>query len=115
MVKSVVNGQDVFLMSPTGSGKSLTKEMTPFVFEKLGKKDQASVIIVSPLVALIEAQCEKLKSKGLRAIPLNKDSKAIELGKCRYIFASSDMLLEVWRDTLLSPYIQQNVVAVFVG
>lgn len=59
--------------------------MTPFVFEKLGKKDQVSVIIVSPLVALI-AQCEKLKSKGLCAIHLNKDSKATELGKCRYIF-----------------------------
>ena len=60
VVKSVCNGQDVFLMSPTGSGKSLTYEMIPFVFERLGKKDTASVIIVSPLVALIEAQCEKL-------------------------------------------------------
>ena len=114
VVKSVCNGQDVFLMSPTGSGKSLTYEMVPFVFERLGKKDKASVIIVSPLVALIEAQCEKLRSKGLSASQFSKDSKTTELGKCQYIFASPEMLLEVRRETLLSSDIQQNVVAVFV-
>ena len=114
VVVSVINGRDVFLMSPTRSGKSLTYEMTPIVVERLGKKVKASVIIVNPLVALVEAQIEKLECKGLNAVHLGKDTTSTDLGKCQYIFASPKMLLKVGRDALLSSESQENVAAMLI-
>ena len=88
--------------------------MTPIVVERLGKKVKASVIIVSPLVALIEAQIEKLKCKGPNAVHLGKDTTSTDLGKCQYIVASPEMFLKVRGDALLSSEIQENVAAVFI-
>ena len=52
-VKSFIEGNDVFISLPTGSGKSFCCSVLPFVFDGLY---QRIVIVVSPLIALMKGQ-----------------------------------------------------------
>ena len=55
-----------------GSGKSLTFEIAPFVFKFLSQNDMelSTVIVVSPLVALMQYQAAQLTKNGVRAVYL---------------------------------------------
>ena len=55
-IRAFVDGRDVFVMLPTGSGKSLCYTALPSVFDILRGKDGHIVIVVSPLVALMKDQ-----------------------------------------------------------
>ena len=74
-LKGFANGKDVvFFCSPTGSGKSLTFEIAPFVLSYL--KDKAALpsvccIVVSPLVLLMRTQEKKIHSLGIRSLYLS--------------------------------------------
>ncbi len=57
-------GRDVLLMSPTGSGKSLTYQLPALALEGL-------VLVVSPLIALMKDQVDALQAKGIAARALN--------------------------------------------
>lgn len=75
-VSGYLSGQDVFLCSPTGSGKSLVFEIAPYVFSYIYHKDTlpnltSSVVVISPLVSLMRSQVLKLKSHGLSAVYLS--------------------------------------------
>ena len=56
VIEQYMKGKDVFVCSPTGSGKSLVFEMGPFLFQYLEKKQQCTCIVMSPLAALVEPQ-----------------------------------------------------------
>ena len=58
--RSVVDGQDVLLVMPTGSGKSLCYQLPA-----LARPGVA--LVISPLIALMEDQVAKLARLGLRA------------------------------------------------
>lgn len=57
--EAAYDGRDVLLVMPTGAGKSLCYQL-PVV-----AKDGARAVIITPLVALIEDQVEKLMSQGI--------------------------------------------------
>jgi len=57
-------GRDVLLMSPTGSGKSLTYQLPALALDGL-------VLVVSPLIALMKDQVDALQAKGIAARALN--------------------------------------------
>ena len=52
-IKSFMEGRDVFICLPTGSGKSLCFSVLPYAFDYLHKR---IVIVVSPLIALMKDQ-----------------------------------------------------------
>ncbi len=58
--ESVFEGNDLLLVMPTGSGKSLCYQLP-------GIARGGTTIVVSPLIALMEDQTGSLKEKGLRA------------------------------------------------
>ena len=56
--RSAVNGNDVLLVMPTGSGKSLCYQLP-------GVARGGTTLVISPLIALMEDQVAKLKEFGL--------------------------------------------------
>jgi ATP-dependent DNA helicase RecQ len=63
-IEALLAGQDVLLVSATGSGKSLVYQMASLMLEGVG-------VIVSPLLSLMSQQVNYLKSLGIRAECLN--------------------------------------------
>ncbi|WP_277631809.1 RecQ family ATP-dependent DNA helicase [Avrilella dinanensis] len=63
IVKSVVSGQDVLAVLPTGAGKSVCYQVPAMMNDGI-------TLVISPLVALIEDQVESLKQKGIKAVGL---------------------------------------------
>ena len=49
-IKSFMEGLDVFISLPTGSGKSLCFSVLPYAFDYLYKRVGSIVVIVSPLM-----------------------------------------------------------------
>ena len=69
--------RDVFFVSPTGSGKSLTFEVAPFVLDKQHNRSGITshmVLVVSPLVALMRMQTKELRERGIPAVYLGETS-----------------------------------------
>ncbi|MDQ0299475.1 ATP-dependent DNA helicase RecQ [Salibacterium salarium] len=61
IIESVLSGEDVFLMTATGSGKSLCYQLPALL-------KQGTAIIVSPLLALMENQVQELKQLGIKNV-----------------------------------------------
>ena len=55
-VKSFLEGNDVFVVLPTGSGKSLCYSLLPLAFNTLLGRESSIVIVISLLKALMKDQ-----------------------------------------------------------
>jgi superfamily II DNA helicase RecQ len=62
-LEQIVAKKDVFVVAPTGTGKSLCFHMIPRVLRALGAQ-VATVVVISPLVWLIEDQISRLVAMG---------------------------------------------------
>ena len=125
MIESYFEGKDVLFCSPTGSGKSLTFEVAPFVFKHLNTDQSApaSVIVVSPLVALMQFQAEIFRKKSINAVYLGdlesqeQSSKLLDdisNGLFDIIFASPESLLGHYRSTVTELSKNKALKAIFV-
>ena len=109
---------------PTGSGKSLCYCILPYAFDDLrnltGTDTRSIVLVVSPLIALMKDQVRSMVERNITAIYAaeadEKDVEDISLGRYQLIFMSPEMLLrdENWRDMLVSPLYQHNLMAFVV-
>ncbi len=64
VISGVLNGQDVFVVMPTGGGKSLCYQLPAILRDGV-------TVVVSPLVALMKDQVDALVTKGLSATLIN--------------------------------------------
>jgi len=71
IIKSILDGQDVFAAMPTGGGKSICYQLPSIVFDGL-------TIVVSPLVALMKDQVDEAVENGLNAAFINSSLTADE-------------------------------------
>ena len=62
--EALINGEDVILIAPTGSGKSLCYQLPSFV-------RKGTALVISPLISLMNDQVAKLRTLGFRAASLN--------------------------------------------
>ena len=71
IIESVLAGRDTLAVMPTGSGKSLTYQLPALVLP-------GPTLVVSPLLALIEDQFNKLKAAGVAVVRIDSTRTAKE-------------------------------------
>ena len=102
-IEAYFAGKEVFLCSPTGSGKSFVFEIAPFVldYKKHGQrnKTKSACLVVFPLVSLMMDQVKGLRQRGIFAGYLGADStpEHVVNGQYRLVFASPESLLKSQR------------------
>ena len=67
-LQALVNGQDVLVCHPTGTGKSIIFQEFTFFFQ-----EKKISLVISPLVALMKDQVNALKRHGIEATCLRSD------------------------------------------
>ncbi|HSO59175.1 MAG TPA: ATP-dependent DNA helicase RecQ [Paenisporosarcina sp.] len=95
IIKSILHKEDVVAILPTGMGKSLCYQLPGYILPH-------SVVIISPLLALMQDQVEQLKKLGeKRVIAFNsflthaeKQSLLNRLDAYKFIFLSPEMLTQ---------------------
>lgn len=94
VVRSVLSGTDTLALLPTGGGKSLCFQVPALAMGKL-------CIVVSPLIALMKDQVERLKKLGVRASAVTSGMAPVEIdnalesaavGKLDFLYLSPERL-----------------------
>ncbi|KAJ6455969.1 P-loop containing nucleoside triphosphate hydrolase protein, partial [Mycena vitilis] len=75
-IEETMQGHDIFVLMPTGSGKSLCFQL-PAVFQN--QADDSLTVVVSPLRSLIEDQIQALTAKGIKAVGLTADTNTVAI------------------------------------
>ena len=95
IVESLLNGQDVLALMPTGGGKSLCYQIPAMVRPGVG-------VIVSPLIALMQDQVDALSLVGVKAAFINSSLTAAQVRHVeQQLFAGELDLLYVAPERLL--------------
>ncbi|MGH2493547.1 MAG: DNA helicase RecQ [Ktedonobacteraceae bacterium] len=71
VIESIVAGQDAFVLMPTGGGKSLTYQLPALLLPGL-------TIVISPLIALMHDQVDRLRANGIAATFINSSLNLAE-------------------------------------
>lgn len=97
IINDILQGRDVFVLMPTGSGKSLCYQL-PAVMKS------GITVVVSPLIALMKDQVDSLQSNGIGASLINSTLGAGEIKAAKLrILAGKDKLLYIAPERLSSP------------
>ena len=97
-----LQSSDVFVILPTGYGKSLCYSCLPVAFDKIKKRKGSIVVVISPLISIMMDQVSKLTSQAVRVgdsgVTVNQKIMA---GKYQLVFVSPETKRK-WRKMLLS-------------
>ena len=74
VIERVMAGLPTLAVMPTGAGKSLCYQLPAVVL-------QGRTVVVSPLIALMKDQCDKLQRRGIRAVQVNSSLNSAELAQ----------------------------------
>ena len=86
IVGELLRGQDVFVLMPTGGGKSLCYQLPTLLLDGLA-------VVVSPLIALMKDQVDSLQALGVPATDINSSLDPSEIGRRQAAVARGDVKL----------------------
>ncbi len=75
IINAVLNKKDVFVLMPTGGGKSLCYQLPALKFEGV-------TLVISPLIALMKDQVDSLRANGIDAEFINSSLSNKEIKEC---------------------------------
>ncbi|MEE9371415.1 MAG: RecQ family ATP-dependent DNA helicase, partial [Saprospiraceae bacterium] len=110
-ITTVIEGQDVLLVLPTGGGKSLC-----FQVPALAKKGMS--IVVSPLIALMDDQVIALRENGINAHAIHSNVTASDLNEAyEKVFSEETSIIYMSPERLLTEsmlqYLSNQKVSLF--
>jgi ATP-dependent DNA helicase RecQ len=112
VVRAVLDGRDALVVLPTGAGKSLMYQLPAVIMEGI-------TVVVSPLIALMKDQTDKLDRVGVEALTINSGltggekraaEKAVAAGEGEILYVTP----ERFRDREFFEAILDREVALFV-
>jgi ATP-dependent DNA helicase RecQ len=98
IINSVLDGKDTFGLMPTGGGKSICFQVPALMKDGI-------CLVISPLVALMKDQVQRLESLGIKAIALTggiqSDEMIVLLDNCefgnyKFLYLSPERLQSDW-------------------
>jgi ATP-dependent DNA helicase RecQ len=98
IINSVLEGKDTFALMPTGGGKSICFQVPALMQDGI-------CLVVSPLVALMKDQVQRLQQLGIKAIALTGGIHSDELitlldncqfGNYKFLYLSPERLQSDW-------------------
>ncbi len=96
IIEKLIAGEDLFVLMPTGSGKSICYQIPAMIREGLG-------LVISPLIALMQDQVQALRQIGVRAACLNSSLSAVQASTVEHQVLAGELdLLYVAPERLLS-------------
>ena len=96
IINGLINGEDAFVLMPTGGGKSLCYQIPALHRKGVG-------IVVSPLISLMQDQVDTLKGCGVRAAFYNSSLKSKEARQVLAMLHNGELdLLYIAPERLLS-------------
>ena len=113
IIEDALAGRDLFVLMPTGGGKSLCFQLPALIREGL-------TIVVSPLIALMKDQVDALQTSGIPATYLNstldrEEAKArwrgLHRGQYRMLYVAPERLM---LDTFLERALNWNIAQIAI-
>ena len=98
IINSVLDGKDTFGLMPTGGGKSICFQVPALMKEGI-------CLVISPLVALMKDQVQRLQNLGIKAIALTGGIQSDEMitlldncefGNYKFLYLSPERLQSDW-------------------
>ena len=95
IIQQVLSGRDTFVLMPTGAGKSLIYQFSSLLMPGL-------TIVISPLIALMQDQVDRLQANGIAATFINSSLSSDERfkrervalnGKLKLLYLAPERLL----------------------
>ncbi len=96
VIGNAMEGRDTLAIMPTGAGKSLCYQLPALMLP-------GRTVVVSPLIALMKDQCDKLRAAGVEAVQFNSALTADELadandavasGRAKIVFSTPERLVD---------------------
>lgn len=116
IIEQVLAGHDAFVLMPTGAGKSLIYQLSGLLMPGLA-------IIVSPLIALMQDQVDRLHANGIAATYINSSLNGSERsrreqdalnGKLKLLYVAPERLMAPSFLSLLNQ-VQNNIGLSFIA
>jgi ATP-dependent DNA helicase RecQ len=94
IIQSIVNGDNTFVIMPTGAGKSLCYQLPAITLD-------GTAVVISPLIALMKNQVDQMKGFGINArflnstlnkSEMNKVKKDVLEGNCKLLYIAPESL-----------------------
>ncbi|XP_019858455.1 PREDICTED: uncharacterized protein LOC100633019 [Amphimedon queenslandica] len=123
VIRSFLEGKDVFACLPTGYGKSLCYFILPLVYDILqGHSSPWFVeIVISPLQALMKDQVKSLQDKGMTAVSVmgredEETKQGIVSGRYQVVFTTPELLLQNkdWIHVFQSASLTERLIAIVI-
>ena len=109
IIESVLNGQDVLALLPTGGGKSICFQLPALMQE-------GTTLVISPLIALMRDQVENLQKKGIAAEAIYSGMSLAHIDRildnCIY---GSIKLLYISPERISSPILEARLAKMKIG